>query len=220
MLIRLKLYFQNGGGYKDIEEIEYKREQPLIWREDTNLINGTNGERPSGCRNSVQGKTLLVDDEGYVCMRNNLLSNGCCDPNENVQYTCDTCNMEEGCCAVYEKCVSCCLNPNKVGRLFEIKTRVFFIFNKLFFNLTLLPSIHSDQYSRKQWKWRPDDKPLCLPLSKINSSCAVPNVVPIPIAYNMKINTKIQRQNSATRISKRMNHSATIDQIVCFISVE
>lgn len=114
------MYFQNGGGYNDIEEIEYKREQPLIWREDTIVNNGTNGERPSECRNSVQGKTLLVDDEGYVCLRNNLLSNGCCDPNENIQYTCDTCNMEDGCCVVYEKCVSCCLNPNKVGRLFHL----------------------------------------------------------------------------------------------------
>ncbi|XP_055301032.1 SREBP regulating gene protein [Sitodiplosis mosellana] len=108
----VNLWGNSGNSYKDIEEIEYKREQPLIWREDT-ISNGTNGERPDECRNSVQGKILLVDDEGYVCHRNNLLSNGCCDSNENIQYTCDTCNTEEGCCAVYEKCVSCCLNPNK-----------------------------------------------------------------------------------------------------------
>lgn len=89
----------------------------MIWREG-NTKNGTFGENSIGCRNSVQGKTLLVDDEGYVCSRNNLLSNGCCDFNENmVQYTCDTCNEVEGCCAIYEKCVSCCLNPNKVSSL-------------------------------------------------------------------------------------------------------
>lgn len=93
----------------------YKREQPLIWR-DENINNGTGDEGTNGCRNSVQGKILLVDDEGYVCARNKLLSNGCCDPDENVvQYSCDTCNEMEGCCAIYEKCVSCCLNPNKVN---------------------------------------------------------------------------------------------------------
>lgn len=92
----------------------YKREQPLIWRED-NINNNTNVEKSIGCRNSVQGKTLLVDDDGYVCSRNKLLTNGCCDSNESsTQYSCDTCNEKEGCCAVYEKCVSCCLNPNKV----------------------------------------------------------------------------------------------------------
>lgn len=108
-------FLQGGNGAKEFEEIEYKREQPLIWRED-NSTNGTNEENFSGCRNSIQGKTLLVDDEGYVCPRNNLLQNGCCDSNENiVQYSCDTCNELEGCCAVYEKCVSCCLNPNKVS---------------------------------------------------------------------------------------------------------
>lgn len=113
------VYFQSGNSYKDVEEIEYKREQPLIWREDT-INNGTNGERSDGCRNSVQGKTLLVDDEGYVCPRSNLLNNGCCDSNENIQYSCDTCNKQEGCCGVYERCVSCCLNPNKVGQFFGV----------------------------------------------------------------------------------------------------
>ncbi|XP_031628615.1 UPF0454 protein C12orf49 homolog [Contarinia nasturtii] len=108
----VNLWGNSGNSYKDIEEITYKREQPLIWREDP-INNGTNGGKSKGCRNSVQGKTLLVDEEGYVCSRSNVLSNGCCDSNENVQYNCDTCTESEGCCAVYEKCVSCCLSPDK-----------------------------------------------------------------------------------------------------------
>lgn len=116
----VNLWGNGGNGAREFEEIEYKREQPLIWRED-NLTNGTNEENFSGCRNSIQGKTLLVDDEGYVCSRNNLLQNGCCDSNENiVQYRCDTCNELEGCCGVYENCVSCCLNPNKRSTLEKV----------------------------------------------------------------------------------------------------
>lgn len=110
---------QGGNSSKDYEEIVYKREQPLIWRED-NVNNVTGANHSTGCRNSVQGKTLLVDDNGYVCTRNNLLNNGCCDSNKDghkiIQYSCDTCNEVDGCCSVYERCVSCCLNPNKVSQ--------------------------------------------------------------------------------------------------------
>lgn len=85
----------------------------MIWRDD-NKYNITL-EKPGKCRNSIQGKMLIVDDEGYVCQRNNLLANGCCKINEkSIQYDCDTCN-KDGCCAVYEYCVSCCLNPDKVS---------------------------------------------------------------------------------------------------------
>lgn len=84
----------------------------MIWREDNG--NNTHIDRPKECRNSIQGKVLLVDDDGYVCPRNQLLNNGCCKvTNKSTQYSCNTCT-EEGCCAVYERCVSCCLNPNKV----------------------------------------------------------------------------------------------------------
>lgn len=112
----LHFSWQGGNSTKDYEEIVYKREQPLIWRDEI-TSNGTgNDSRTNGCRNSVQGKALLVDDEGYVCARNKLLSNGCCDSDSKVvQYSCDTCNSEDGCCAIYERCVSCCLNPNKVS---------------------------------------------------------------------------------------------------------
>lgn len=84
----------------------------MIWREDNG--NNTHIDKLNQCRNSIQGKVLIVDDEGYVCPRNQLLNNGCCKVTaKSIQYNCKTCN-DDGCCAVYERCVSCCLNPNKV----------------------------------------------------------------------------------------------------------
>ncbi|XP_003703979.1 SREBP regulating gene protein [Megachile rotundata] len=78
------------------------------------------------CRNSVQGKVLIVDERGIVCSRQDILPNGCCnidqkDPTKNEdtstvtkseRYSCKTCNAQ-GCCAIYEYCVSCCLHPGK-----------------------------------------------------------------------------------------------------------
>ncbi|XP_076653474.1 SREBP regulating gene protein [Halictus rubicundus] len=76
------------------------------------------------CRNSVQGKALIVDERGIVCGRQDILPNGCCTieekslKNEEVsivkreRYSCKTCNAQ-GCCAIYEYCVSCCLHPGK-----------------------------------------------------------------------------------------------------------
>lgn len=71
------------------------------------------------CRNSVQGKVLIVDDKGYICSRSDVLSSGCCNTNsENTKrFACDTCK-ETGCCSIYEYCISCCLHPDKVSLLF------------------------------------------------------------------------------------------------------
>lgn len=79
------------------------------------------------CRNSIQGKVLIVDEQGVVCARHELLPNGCCSTEQKQgfkkeeggvitsrkeRYSCKTCNAQ-GCCAIYEYCVSCCLNPSK-----------------------------------------------------------------------------------------------------------
>lgn len=106
--------FQGVSLSKEFDEVVYKREQPLIWREESK--NATLNEVvPPNCRNSVQGKVLIVDDEGYVCPRIELLSTGCCKLTPLLkQYDCDSC-IDDGCCSVYEHCVSCCLNPNKVS---------------------------------------------------------------------------------------------------------
>lgn len=79
------------------------------------------------CRNSIQGKALIVDERGIVCSRHDVLPNGCCrieqrqtSKNEKTpsmavreRYSCKTCNPQ-GCCTIYEYCVSCCLHPGKV----------------------------------------------------------------------------------------------------------
>lgn len=92
--------------------MHYKRAHPLIWRDD--LINETVASATStSCRNSVQGRMLIVDDEGFVCNRADLMANGCCKiERKSIQYSCESC-IDDGCCAVYEHCVSCCLHPNK-----------------------------------------------------------------------------------------------------------
>lgn len=50
---------------------------------------------------------------GYICQRGDLLTNNCCGTVEK-RYICDTCNAD-GCCVLYEHCVSCCLDPDKVS---------------------------------------------------------------------------------------------------------
>ncbi|GAB1859683.1 SREBP regulating gene protein [Camponotus japonicus] len=86
------------------------------------------------CRNSIQGKGLIVDERGIVCSRHKVLSNGCCtmeqkqaSKNEETssiakreRYSCETCNSR-GCCTIYEYCVSCCLDPDK--QILQIKGR-------------------------------------------------------------------------------------------------
>ncbi|XP_066589173.1 SREBP regulating gene protein [Prorops nasuta] len=92
------------------------------------ILNGTSISS-NFCRNSIQGKVLIVDEHGMVCARQNVLPNGCCnteigqalkaDDSASLtiqeRYSCKTCNAQ-GCCAVYEYCVSCCLNPQKLVR--------------------------------------------------------------------------------------------------------
>ncbi|KAF7996022.1 hypothetical protein HCN44_009060 [Aphidius gifuensis] len=91
--------------------------------QDFGNINSTNTSR--SCRNSIQGKVLIVDERGFVCARKEVLPSGCCSldivndqNNDNFnlskreRYSCDTCTSQ-GCCAIYEFCVSCCLHPGK-----------------------------------------------------------------------------------------------------------
>ncbi|XP_017493465.1 PREDICTED: UPF0454 protein C12orf49 homolog [Rhagoletis zephyria] len=98
-----------------------QRTRPLIWRTlQEHLLpdepqNRTN-DPDMRCRNSVQGRDLLVDDRGFLCRREHLLlPSNCCDVevSETKYYTCDTCNATTHCCDMYEYCVSCCLHPAK-----------------------------------------------------------------------------------------------------------
>ncbi|XP_067635272.1 SREBP regulating gene protein [Eurosta solidaginis] len=98
-----------------------QRARPLIWRTlQEHLLpdepqNRTN-DPDMRCRNSVQGRDILVDDRGFLCQREHLLlPSGCCDVEvaETQYYTCYTCNATTHCCDIYEYCVSCCLHPAK-----------------------------------------------------------------------------------------------------------
>lgn len=96
-----------------MEEINYKRDTPLIWR-SLKEFNLTDSET---CKNSQQGVSLIVDERGFLCSRDDLKSTGCCNIQaENTHiYYCETCDPASNCCEVYEHCVSCCLNPDNVS---------------------------------------------------------------------------------------------------------
>lgn len=87
------------------------------------------------CRNTVQGRSLLTDDRGFVCSREHLNASGCCT--RGVRYACSAptaadvvrepggalggvdggvlpagvlgCQKRFSCCHEFETCVSCCL---------------------------------------------------------------------------------------------------------------
>lgn len=77
------------------------------------------------CRNSIQGRLLIVDDRGYVCRRSDITKNGCCDIEleKSKRYTCETCNKDH-CCVIYENCVSCCLEPSKRNMLKAVLSKL------------------------------------------------------------------------------------------------
>lgn len=62
------------------------------------------------CRNTKQGRYIITDDRGYLCTREKEdPMTGCCTSGD--QYSCETCQMPDRCCLLYEACVSCCLAP-------------------------------------------------------------------------------------------------------------
>jgi len=62
------------------------------------------------CSNTIQGKSLLTDSFGSVCLRKDVLANGCCNPTKRLgKLDCKTCRLDLGCCSSFEYCVSCCL---------------------------------------------------------------------------------------------------------------
>lgn len=93
------------------------------------------------CRNSVQGKVLIADDRGAICLRKDVQLNGCCDDKSPTtkQYSCETCQDQSGCCAIYEYCISCCMQPSKKPLLNNIvggSSKTSETFNVLFASIT------------------------------------------------------------------------------------
>lgn len=116
-LLISSFHFQNKKDeYVDFDENSVpKQQKPLIWRslKEYNLTD--NNEK---CRNSLQGINLIVDERGFVCDRADVLrSTQCCnlESYKTRLYYCDTCN-DQDCCEIYEYCVSCCLDPEKVSK--------------------------------------------------------------------------------------------------------
>ncbi|XP_058063753.1 SREBP regulating gene protein [Anopheles bellator] len=101
----------------DFLQTQLLRHKAIVWTKiqpvQPLMGNETEEQSQVSCRNSVQGKSLLVDDRGFVCPRADLLQNGCCNVGEQKRlFSCKSC-LPNHCCAVYEYCVSCCLHPNK-----------------------------------------------------------------------------------------------------------
>ncbi|KAK9503686.1 hypothetical protein O3M35_010194 [Rhynocoris fuscipes] len=118
----------------DIDSVKMRNFDSLIWHSEND--DGNSSNKLTTCRNSVQGKSLMVDDRGYVCSRFNVLPSGCCDLNAKiVRYSCDTCK-ENGCCSIYEYCVSCCLQPNKKELLQGVLQRAPDTFHVVFASVT------------------------------------------------------------------------------------
>ncbi|XP_077996215.1 SREBP regulating gene protein-like [Glandiceps talaboti] len=91
----------------------------------------------TSCRNSVQGRVLVTDEKGFLCQREDILANGCCDitSEKTILHCCDTC-QDNGCCNIYEHCVSCCLQPQKQQLLQGVLGRASKAFQILFSSVT------------------------------------------------------------------------------------
>lgn len=173
----------------DSDDFEIKRERPLVWRTPSDQQNFTN---TTMCRNSVQGMVLIVDDRGVLCQRADLLgASGCCDPDATSAsaYNCDTCT-DSHCCSVYEHCVSCCLNPDKVRQMpYTLSIDIKLSFNSV---------IRSNHFSNKYWLKRLDASGRCSPLLVTTSSCVWPNAGRIRIRCSTRTSIVVRAPNIAT----------------------
>ena len=99
---------------QSIQENKDKLKATFQWKEMSNTTSRK-------CEHYHQGRQyLVVDDLGNICKINMVGKNGCCDAKfDTKSYFCDTCN-QDGCCAEYEHCVSCCLHPNNERELRNI----------------------------------------------------------------------------------------------------
>nr|VZI36560.1 unnamed protein product [Spirometra erinaceieuropaei] len=72
----------------------------------------------ASCRQTSQSAAWIVDEEGFYCLRADVLPSGCCNRTSNStepsRYSCFSCSRQD-CCSAYERCVACCLNPVNVS---------------------------------------------------------------------------------------------------------
>ena len=116
-----------------------KLNQPFNWNlEDDPSPSNLTDETLLTCRNSVQGRTSLADDKGYLCPRSSLLNTGCCDTNSSLteRHVCRDCDRVLHCCSQFEVCISCCLRPEQVSSLQQILTKAEQTNNLLFVSVS------------------------------------------------------------------------------------
>ena len=78
-------------------------------------VTTSTSKQPDTCNNTAQGAKLVTDDRGYLCRLSQLdADTGCCAAGD--RYACPSCNLTAQCCATYEPCVSCCLDPTTLQR--------------------------------------------------------------------------------------------------------
>lgn len=76
------------------------------------------------CNNTVQGRFLLSDNNGYVCNALSVDSKSRCCPQTGKKFACHGCNLLSQCCNSYEYCVSCCLNPAMTKKEQVLKMKI------------------------------------------------------------------------------------------------
>lgn len=133
LLLLLNIVFQSGYLLREDDTSVLhlrKLNQPFHWHEEealgeaaggdlevensTGLEGGGGLEGPAAtCRNSVQGRSLVADERGFLCGREQLLVTGCCNSSSEStsKYDCSMCSPASSCCSSYEHCISCCLRP-------------------------------------------------------------------------------------------------------------
>eukprot|EP00058_Branchiostoma_floridae_P000610 XP_002586098.1 hypothetical protein BRAFLDRAFT_252331 [Branchiostoma floridae] len=88
-------------------------------------------------QNRIHGYDFVSTTAGFVCDREDILVGGCCDVTSLTtrRFTCASC-QDNGCCQVYEHCVSCCLQPEKQPLLRSLLDHVPDAFKTLFASVT------------------------------------------------------------------------------------
>ncbi|XP_020584496.1 uncharacterized protein LOC110027410 isoform X2 [Phalaenopsis equestris] len=76
------------------------------------------------CRNTVHGRYLLADDNGYVCSSLSVYPWTSCCPETGERFSCQGCNLISKCCNSYQYCVSCCLNPSMTQEDAVLKLKI------------------------------------------------------------------------------------------------
>jgi hypothetical protein len=136
------IYRQSQGQSRSVssEELVTRRVElsEFTWLFPPNANSTAKNNKPTetSCQNSVQGRDILVDDRGYICGRELLGANGCCI-NATQRYVCQSC-QRNGCCSVYEHCVSCCVQPDKLALLRRIVVRTSGTFHNLLTSVSSL----------------------------------------------------------------------------------